>query len=65
MESKDISYDSVDNFNWSYTVRKDGVMVKVVVEDARDKDTSSAYIPPPVSEWEAKGWEVVEKEGDR
>ncbi len=57
--------DSVDLFNWSYTVRKDGVTVKVLVEDARDKDNSSAYIPPPVSDWEAKGWEVLEKEGDR
>lgn len=57
--------DSKDHFNWSYTVLKDGLTVKVAVEDARDKDTSSAFIPPPVSEWEAKGWEVVEKEGDR
>lgn len=57
--------DSADHFNWSYTVRKNGVTVKVAVEDARDKDVSSAFIPPSVREWEANGWEVVEKEGDR
>jgi len=57
--------DSQDHFGWSYVVRKNGTTVRVNVEDARDKDTSSAYLPPPVSVWEEKGWEVVEREGDR
>lgn len=57
--------DSSDHFNWSYTVIKDGVTVEVTVEDARDKDVTSAYIPPAVCEWEQKGWEVLEKEGER
>jgi rubredoxin len=54
-----------ETFNWSYTVRKDGTTVKVEVEDARDKEIYSGFIPPAVDEWEPKGWEVVEKEGER
>ncbi len=57
--------DSHDHFNWSYIVRKNGMTVKAAVEDARDKDNSSAFIPPPVSEWETRGWEIVKKEGNR
>ncbi len=57
--------DTKDNYNWGYTVRKDGTTVTVKVEDARDKEIFSGHIPPPVSVWEAKGWEVVEKQGDR
>lgn len=57
--------DSSDHFNWGYTVTKDGVTVVVSVEDARDKDVSSAYIPPSAGEWEARGWTVVARDGDR
>ncbi len=57
--------DTEDNFDWGYTVKKDGITVVVKVEDARDKEIYSGYLPPPVEEWEKKGWEVVEKEGDR
>jgi rubredoxin len=57
--------DTVDTYNWSYTVRKDGTTVKVAVEDARDKTIYSGFVPPSAGEWEARGWEVVEKVGDR
>lgn len=57
--------DSQDHFTWSYAVRKDGTTVRVRVEDARDKDTSSAYLPPPARAWQEKGWEIVEQEDDR
>jgi rubredoxin len=35
------------------------------VEDARDKAYYSGYFPPLLAEWEARGWEVVEREGAR
>jgi rubredoxin len=57
--------DTTDNFIWSYTVKKNGITVKVVVEDARDNEIYSGFIPPAVKEWETRGWEVIEKEGDR
>ena len=57
--------DTKDNYNWGYTVSKNGITVTVRVEDARDKEISSGFIPPSVSEWEARGWEVLDKEGDR
>ena len=65
LEAKMTAPDTKDNYNWGYTVRKDDTTVSVKVEDARDKEISTAFIPPPASEWEAKGWEVVEKQGDR
>lgn len=57
--------DTKDNFNWGYKAVKDGVTVVVSVEDARDKDTAAAYIPPPAAAWEERGWEIVEKTGER
>lgn len=57
--------DTKDNYSWSYTVTKDGVTVIVAVEDARDKVIFSGYIPPAVGEWESRGWEVKEKNGER
>jgi len=38
--------DTKDNFEWGYTVSKDGVTVTVAVENARDKEIYSGYIPP-------------------
>ncbi len=64
-EAKLTAPDTKENFNWGYTVKKDDVMVVVKVEDAMDKEIYSGYLPPSVSEWEARGWEVIEKEGDR
>lgn len=57
--------ETKDHYEWSYSVSKDGVTIRVTVEDARDKEIYSGYIPPSVKEWEAKGWDVVEKNNDR
>lgn len=54
-----------DVFTWGYVVTKEGVTVKVAVEDARDKEIYSGFIPPALDEWEARGWEVVERLGER
>ena len=35
------------------------------MEDARDKKIFSGYYPPRLEEWEAKGWEIVSKTGER
>lgn len=57
--------DTQDNYEWGYTVSKDGTTVTVRVEDARDKEIFSGYIPPAVEAWEANGWEIKERIGDR
>ena len=57
--------ETKDHYTWHYTVTKDGITVNVTVEDARDKEIYSGYIPPSAQEWTEKGWEIVEKGGDR
>jgi rubredoxin len=57
--------DTTDNFDWGYTVSRDGTTVTVSVEDARDKDTFSGFIPPPVEAWTEKDWKVESSEGRR
>jgi len=57
--------DTSDNFDWGYRVEKDGFTVSVSVQDARDKVISAAFIPPPASAWEDRGWTIVEKNGER
>ncbi|GAB4388845.1 MAG: hypothetical protein Kow0025_10570 [Thermodesulfovibrionales bacterium] len=57
--------DTRDNYRWGYTVRKDGVTVSVAVEDARDKEIFSGFIPPALPQWEARGWEVLQSEAQR
>jgi len=64
-EAKLTTPDTQDNFNWGYTVEKDGTTIKVKVEDARDKEIYSGYLPPSVKDWVEKGWNVVEQYGDR
>ena len=63
VEAKLSAPDTKDNFEWGYTVSKDGVTVTVAVEDARDKEIYSGYIPPAVAEWETRGWTITEKTG--
>lgn len=63
--AKTTTPETSDNFNWGYTVEKEGITVKVTVEDARDKVIFSGFLPPSVTEWESKGWTVIEKNGDR
>lgn len=57
--------DSVELFNWSYSVRKDDLTIEVSMEDTRDKTIFSGYYPPRIEEWIDKGWEVVSKTGER
>jgi rubredoxin len=57
--------DTADTFEWGYTVEKDGVTVKVAVEDARDKVIYSGFFPPRLEDWKEKGWSVVEQVGSR
>jgi rubredoxin len=65
MTAKTSSPQTKDLYYWAYTVEKDGITVTVSVEDARDKEFFSGYVPPPVSAWEEKGWKVVDRTGDR
>ena len=64
-EAKMTAPDTQDNYSWGYKVTKNGTTVSVRVEDARDKEIYSGFIPPSVSEWEEKGWELVEMDGIR
>ncbi len=64
-EAKMTTPETQENFDWGYTVTKNGITVKVVVQDAHDKEIYSGFIPPAVSVWEEKGWEVTEKTGER
>ncbi len=57
--------DTKDHFDWGYTVRKGDITIVVKVEDARDKDVSSAYLPPAVKQWEEKGWDIIAAKGER
>lgn len=57
--------ETSDHFAWGYTVRKEGLCVQVSVEDARDKVIYSGFLPPPISEWERRGWEVIGRVHDR
>jgi len=57
--------DTKDNFEWGYTVEKDGVTVVVNVSDARDKVISAAHLPPHHSVWEERGWRVLERTAER
>ncbi len=64
-EAKMTAPDTEDNFEWGYTVKNGDVTVNVKVEDARDKEIYSGFIPPSVEEWKERGWEVVESYGAR
>lgn len=50
-----------DNYEWGYRVRKGSVEVDVLVYDTRNpKDfTFGGRYPPPVSDWEDRGWQVL------
>jgi hypothetical protein len=63
--AKTTSPDTKDNFHWGYTVKKENITVTVSVEDTKDKEIFSGYIPPSVHEWREKGWDVLNSESDR
>ena len=63
--AKTATPDTSENYEWGYTVQRDGVTVSVDVQDARDKEIYSGFLPPAVSAWQDKGWEVLETMGHR
>lgn len=65
MNAKATDNNTKDHFEWGYTVEKDGMTVKVHVEDARDKEIYSGFLPPAVSAWIERGWTVIEQLADR
>lgn len=65
LEAKMTTPDTTDNFYWGYTVAKEGINVSVRVEDARDKEIFTGYIPPALEEWEERGWQTIKQEGHR
>lgn len=50
-----------DNFEWGYRVKKGPLEVDVLVYDTRTPKnfTFGGKYPPPISKWEARGWEVL------
>jgi hypothetical protein len=50
-----------DNYEWGYRVKKGPVEVDVLVYDTRQPKnfTFGGKYPPPLSEWQARGWEVL------
>jgi hypothetical protein len=52
---------TTDNYTWGYKVRKDGMEVEVTMLDTRRPVTFKfgGIAPPPLSAWQARGWEVV------
>ena len=57
--------ETQDNFAWGYTVKKDGYIVEVIFDDARDKTIFSGFYPPRLEEWTDRGWEIIAKNGAR
>lgn len=50
-----------DNCEWGYRIKKGLVEVDVLVYDTRQPKnfTFGGKYPPPLSEWQTRGWEVV------
>ncbi len=52
---------TTDNYEWGYRVKKGPVEVDVLVYDTRNHKnfTFGGIYPPPVSKWQARGWEIL------
>ncbi len=50
-----------NNYEWGYRVKKGQVEVDVLVYDTRQPKnfTFGGQYPPPLSEWQARGWEIL------
>ena len=50
-----------DNFEWGYRVKKGPVEVDILVYDTRTPRNITFWgkSPPAISEWEARGWEIL------
>jgi hypothetical protein len=53
--------NTTDNYVWGYEVRKRGTTVEVKMLDTRNPVAFrfGGITPPPLSAWQARGWEVV------
>jgi hypothetical protein len=61
--AKGTTPNTKNNFKSGYRVKKGAVEVDVMVYDSRDakKFTFGGHYPPPLSAWQEKGWQVVQK----
>lgn len=57
--------ETKDLFRWGYVVKKGEYIVEVTMEDDRDKVLFSGFYPPRLEEWVEKGWEILQKDGER
>jgi len=61
-EGKATAPSTNDNFDWGYRVKKGEVEVDVQMQDTRDKkDFFKGFLPPPLSAWVEKGWEILDQ----
>jgi hypothetical protein len=61
--AKGTTPNTKNNFKSGYRVKKGAVEVDVMVYDTRDSKgfTFGGHYPPPLSDWQAKGWQVVQQ----
>ncbi len=61
-EGKASAPSTQNNYEWGYRVRKGDVVVDVRMEDTRDnKDFFAGSYPPPLADWQERGWQVEEQ----
>jgi hypothetical protein len=61
--AKAITSNTKDKYEWGYRVKKGSTEVDVLVYDTRTPKTFifRGEYPPPVSAWQARGWEVLDQ----
>lgn len=59
--AKAVTPNTTNNYEWGYRVKKGPVEVDVLVFDTRDPKSFpfGGKYPPPLSEWQKRGWEVL------
>lgn len=61
--AKGTTPNTTNNFKSGYRVKKGPIEVDVMVYDSRNPKnfTFGGHYPPPLSEWQVKGWQVVQQ----
>jgi hypothetical protein len=61
--AKGTTPNTTDNYEWGYRVKKDDAEVDVHVYDTKGPKNFQfgGTLPPKVSDWQAKGWQVVDQ----
>jgi hypothetical protein len=61
--AKAVTFNTQDKYEWGYRVKKGSIEVDVLVYDTRHPKTFIFWgkYPPPVSAWQARGWEVLDR----